>query len=317
MAAALSLGARGRGRTAPNPNVGCVIVRDNCVGGRGWTQPGGRPHAEAMALEQAGRLAEGATLYTTLEPCAHASPRGPTCSDLIVAAAIARVVIALVDPDARTCGQGVERLQSAGIAVTHGSGGTAARRGMAGFLTRLALGRPHVTLKLATSLDGQIALADGTSKWITGPQARAHGHLERARHEAILVGRGTLIADAPILNVRLAGLEDRSPRRLVLTSTGEAPAAWTALRRPADIAMLDSVNDVLVEGGAHTAAAFLAEDLVDRLTLYRAPILIGGGRAALADIGLCELSGAHGQWQLCDTRMLGVDRLEVYERVRE
>ncbi len=317
MAAALSLGARGRGRTAPNPNVGCVIVRDNCVVGRGWTQPGGRPHAEAMALEQAGRLAEGATLYTTLEPCAHASPRGPTCSDLIVAATIARVVIALVDPDARTCGQGIERLQSAGITVTHGPGGTAAQRGMAGFLTRLALGRPHVTLKLATSLDGQIALADGTSKWITGPQARAHGHLERARHEAILVGRGTLIADAPMLDVRLAGLEDRSPRRLVLTSTGEAPAGWTALCRPADIAMLDSVNDVLVEGGAHTAAAFLAEDLVDRLTLHRAPILIGGGRAALADIGLSELSGAHGQWALCDTRMLGDDRLEVYERVRE
>lgn len=317
MAAALSLGARGRGRTAPNPHVGCVIVRDYCVVGRGWTQPGGRPHAEAMALEQAGTRAEGATLYTTLEPCAHASPRGPTCSDLIVAAAIARVVIALVDPDARTCGQGVERLQSAGITVTHGPGGTAARRGMAGFLKRLALGRPHVTLKLATSLDGQIALADGTSRWITGPQARAHGHLERARHEAILVGRGTLIADAPILNVRLAGLEDRSPRRLVLTSTGEAPAGWTALRRPADIAMLDSVNDVLVEGGAHTTAAFLSDDLVDRLILYRAPILIGGGRAALSDIGLTDLSGAHGQWALCDTRMLGVDRLEVYERVRE
>lgn len=285
--------------------------------GRGWTQPGGRPHAEAMALEQAGALAAGATLYTTLEPCAHVSPRGPACSDLIIAATIARVVIALVDPDARTCGQGIDRLQTAGIAVTHGPGGAVARRGMAGFLTRLAFGRPHVTLKIATSLDGQIALADGTSQWITGPQARAHGHLERARHEVILVGRGTLMADAPRLDVRVAGLENRSPRRLLLSATTDAPPGWEVLRNPADIALLTHVNDVLVEGGAQTAAAFLAEDLVDRLLMYRAPILIGAGSVALGDIGLRDLASAHRRWQLCDTRMLGVDRLEVYERVRE
>ncbi|OYW23036.1 MULTISPECIES: bifunctional diaminohydroxyphosphoribosylaminopyrimidine deaminase/5-amino-6-(5-phosphoribosylamino)uracil reductase RibD [unclassified Sphingomonas] len=317
MAAALALGARGRGRTAPNPNVGCIIVRDGRVVGRGWTQPGGRPHAEAMALEQAGALAEGATLYTTLEPCAHVSARGPACSDLIIATAIGHVVIALVDPDARTCGQGIDRLQSAGITVTHGPGEAAARRGMAGFLTRLALGRPHITLKLASSLDGQIALADGTSQWITGPQARAHGHLERARHDAILVGRGTLMADAPRLDVRLAGLEDRSPRRLLLSATTDAPPGWDVLRKPADIALRTDVNDVLVEGGAQTAAAFLAEDLVDRLLLYRAPILIGAGKAALGDIGLSDLGTAHGRWQHGDTRTLGDDRLEVYERVRE
>lgn len=317
MAAALALGERGRGRTAPNPNVGCIIVRDGRVVGRGWTQPGGRPHAEAMALEQAGAQAAGATLYTTLEPCAHPSPRGPTCSDLIVAASIGRVVSALVDPDERTSGQGIERLRAAGIGITHGPGAAAARTSMAGFLTRLTRGRPHITLKLATSLDGQIALADGTSKWITGPQARAHGHLERARHEAILVGRGTVAADSPTLDVRLAGLEDRSPRRLVLTSTAVAAPGWDTLHRPADVALLDGVNDVLVEGGAQTAAAFLAEDLVDRLILYRAPILIGGGRPALADIGLTDLSIAHGRWQRRDARTLGVDRLEVYERVRE
>lgn len=317
MAAALTLGARGRGRTAPNPNVGCIIVRNGRVVGRGWTQPGGRPHAEAMALDQAGALAEGATLYTTLEPCAHVSPRGPACSDLIIAATIARVVIALVDPDARTCGQGIDRLQSAGITVTHGPEAAAARRDMAGFLTRLALGRPHVTLKLATSLDGQIALADGTSQWITGPQARAHGHLERARHEAILVGRGTLMADAPRLDARLAGLEDRSPRRLLLSAMTEAPPRWEVLRKPADIALLSDVNDVLIEGGAQTAAAFLAEDLVDRLLLYRAPILIGAGKAALGNIGLDDLASAHHRWQRCDTRTLGDDRLEVYERVGE
>ncbi len=317
MAAALALGARGQGRTAPNPNVGCIVVRDGRVVGRGWTQPGGRPHAEAMALERAGALAEGATLYTTLEPCAHLSSRGPACSDLIIAATIARVVIALVDPDVRTCGQGIDRLQTAGIAVTQDPGGTAAQRGMAGFLTRLAFERPHVTLKLATSLDGQIALADGTSQWITGPQARAHGHVERARHEAILVGRGTLIADAPRLDVRLAGLENRSPRRLLLSATTGAPPGWEVLRKPADIALLSDVNDVLIEGGAKTAAAFLAEDLVDRLLLYRAPILIGAGKAALGNIGLRDLASAHGRWRQYDMRTLGVDRLEVYERVRE
>ncbi|OYY64626.1 bifunctional diaminohydroxyphosphoribosylaminopyrimidine deaminase/5-amino-6-(5-phosphoribosylamino)uracil reductase RibD [Sphingomonas sp. 28-62-11] len=317
MAAALTLGARGRGRTAPNPNVGCIIVRDDRVVGRGWTQPGGRPHAEAMALEQAGAFAKGATLYTTLEPCAHVSPRGPACSDLIIDAQLARVVIALVDPDARTCGQGIERLQTAGIAVTHGPGTAAALSVMAGFLTRLALGRPYITLKLATSLDGQIALADGTSQWITGPQARAHGHLERARHEVIVVGRHTIQADAPKLDVRLAGLEDRSPRRLVLTTMTEAPSGWGVLRKPADVALLTGVNDVLVEGGAQTAAAFLADNLVDRLLLYRAPILIGAGKAALGEFGLSDLGTAHGRWQHGDTRTLGDDRLEVYERVRE
>ncbi len=142
MGAALGLGQRGRGRTAPNPNVGCIITQHGRVIGRGWTQPGGRPHAEAMALDQAGGDAAGATLYTTLEPCAHVSPRGPACSDLIIAAKIARVVIALVDPDARTCGLGIAALQAAGIAVAQGAGADAARIGMAGFLTRQALGRP-------------------------------------------------------------------------------------------------------------------------------------------------------------------------------
>ena len=316
MGAALGLGQRGRGRTAPNPNVGCIITQHGRVIGRGWTQPGGRPHAEAMALDQAGGDAAGATLYTTLEPCAHVSPRGPACSDLIIAAKIARVVIALVDPDARTCGLGIAALQAAGVAVAQGAGADAAQIGMAGFLTRQALGRPHVTLKLATSIDGQIALASGESKWITGPQARAHGHGERAQHEAILVGRGTLAADAPMLDVRLAGLEARSPRRLFLSSTGDAPPGWQVLRTPADVATLDAVNDVLVEGGARAAAAFLAADLVDRLLLYRAPIIIGAGKAAIGDIGLADLASAHGRWRLDDQRMLGSDRLDVYHRTR-
>ena len=303
-----ALAGRGRGRTAPNPNVGCVIVRDGIVIGRGWTQPGGRPHAEAMALAEAGEKSRGATAFVTLEPCAHESPRGPACSNLLVAAGVARVVIALGDPDPRTNGAGAARLRAAGIEVTEGVRAEEARRSMAGFLTRLAKDRPFVTLKLATSLDGRIALASGESRWITGAEARAHTHLERARHEAILVGRRTMEIDNPRLDVRLPGLEDRSPRRLVLSSRGE-------LRSLADIAKLGGINHLFVEGGAETAASFLRADLVDRLLLYRAPILIGGdGQPALGDIGLTRLGDAHGRWRLLDSRMLGSDRMEVYER---
>ena len=187
--------------------------------GRGWTQSGGRPHAEAMALSEAGDAAQGATVYVTLEPCAHASPRGPACADLLVAARPARVVAALTDPDPRTAGEGFARLRAAGIAVTEGVRAAEAQRSMAGFLTRQALGRPHVTLKLALSLDGMIARADGESQWITGAAARAHTHLERSRHEGILVGAGTWEKDRPRLDVRLAGLEDRSPIRVILSAS--------------------------------------------------------------------------------------------------
>ncbi|MBW6527973.1 bifunctional diaminohydroxyphosphoribosylaminopyrimidine deaminase/5-amino-6-(5-phosphoribosylamino)uracil reductase RibD [Sphingomonas sp. RHCKR7] len=344
MAAALALSERTRARTFPNPNVGCVLVRDGHVVGRGWTQPGGRPHAEAMALDRAGERARGATAYVTLEPCAHASPRGPACADRLVAAGIARAVVALGDPDPRTDGAGLARLRAAGIAVEVGVAAEAARRAMAGFLTRRAQGRPHVTLKLALSLDGAAAMADGRSQWITGPEARAHAHLERARHEAILVGRGTWEADRPRLDVRLPGLEARAPLRVVLSSgdvvtdhphpsgadappslsqsEGEGPRPAQPggkgegdphrITSPAQITTLPA-DHLLVEGGARTAAAFLREDLVDRLLLYRAPILIGGGRT-LPDIGLADLGAAHARWRLTDSRQLGSDRLEVYER---
>ncbi|MCA1198696.1 bifunctional diaminohydroxyphosphoribosylaminopyrimidine deaminase/5-amino-6-(5-phosphoribosylamino)uracil reductase RibD [Sphingomonas sp. R647] len=313
MGAALALAERARGRTAPNPNVGCIIVRDNRVVGRGWTQPGGRPHAEAMALAQAGAAARGATTYVTLEPCAHDSPRGPACADSLVAAGIARAFIALRDPDPRTDGRGIARLEAAGIAVTTGTRVGEAERSMAGFLTRRASGRPFVTLKLATSLDGCIALANGTSRWITGPRARQHAHLERARHEAILVGRGTLDADSPTLDVRISGLEDRSPRRILLSSSDVT--GWERLAAPEAIGDLEGVDHLLIEGGAQTAAAFLRADLVDRLLLYRAPILLGG-KPGLADLGLATLDPAHGRWTLHDARMLGSDRIEVYERAR-
>lgn len=315
MAAALALAERGRGSTAPAPCVGCVIVKNGRVLGRGWSQPGGRPHAEAMALAEAGDAARGATAYVTLEPCAHESAKGPTCSAELARAGISCVIAATGDPDPRTDGKGFAALKSAGVDVKTGAADDAALRSMAGFFARWTLGRPHVTLKLATSLDGRIAMADGGSRWITGAAARRHGHLERARAEAIVVGRGTLEADAPSLDVRLPGLEGRTPSRHLLSSRGEAPEGWGLLASPGAVSDLPG-DHVLVEGGAGAAAAFLAEDLVDRLLLYRAPILIGAGRAALGDIGLGALDDAHGRWRLHDARMLGSDRLEIYERVR-
>lgn len=315
MAEAVALGDAARGSTAPNPNVGCVIMRDGAIVGRGATQPGGRPHAEAIAIAEAGQVAIGATLYTSLEPCAHASPRGPTCATLIAAAGVARVVIAVEDPDPRTAGQGAAMLHAAGIAVTIGDGADAARRSMAGFFTRLALGRPRITLKLALSIDGKIALPSGESKWITGEDARAHVHLERAHSDMILVGRGTYLADRPGLDVRLPGLEERSPRRALLTR-GDAVDGWETLNSPQDVFRLHDVNDLLVEGGSATATAFLTADLVDRILIYRAPILVGEGKNSVGYIGLDTIADAHGRWRSEGGRNLGIDRLEVYERVR-
>ena len=312
MAAALALAERGVGQTGLNPSVGCIIVKDSVVVGRGWTQKGGRPHAEAMALAQAGSAAQGSTVFVTLEPCAHQSERGPACAQLLIDARPARVIVALQDPDLRTAGEGMKALIATGIAVETDVMASEARRSLAGFLSRMYLARPFVTLKIATSLDGQIAMADGSSRWITGDIARAHSHVERARADAILVGSGTVIADTPQLNVRLAGLEHRQPRKVMLGS-GAAPDGWEVIRAPADIAKLDC-NNVMVEGGAATATAFLKAGLVDRLLLYRAPIFIGAGKACLGDIGLGQLSDAHGRWQLSDSRSLGKDRLEVYER---
>jgi diaminohydroxyphosphoribosylaminopyrimidine deaminase / 5-amino-6-(5-phosphoribosylamino)uracil reductase len=314
MGAALAIGARSRGRTFPNPGVGCVIVKHGRMVGRGCTAPSGRPHAEAQALAQAGDAARGATAYVTLEPCATPG-RGPACADLLIEAGVACVVAAAGDPFPAVDGKGFAKVRAGGIAVRAGVCVAEAERSMAGFLTRQRFGRPHITLKLALSLDGCIAMADGSSRWITGHEARAHGHLERARHEAILVGRGTWEADAPQLDVRLPGLEARRPVRYILSATHVTDADDSIV-----LPGIDRIGDIagdhlLVEGGMHTAASFLAADLVDRLLLYRAPLLIGGGRS-LPDIGLHDLAKVHGRWTLHDSRMLGSDRLDVYERVR-
>ena len=311
--AAAALAMRGRPRSTPNPAVGALIVREGRVIGRGWTRTGGRPHAEAEALAQAGEAARGAAAYVTLEPCAHISARGPACAHVLHDAGIARVVIGCLDPDPRTAGSGIAFLQAAGIAAEV-LPSPAATRSLEGYLTRAHEERPHTTLKLATSLDGCIAMADGTSQWITGPEARAHGHAMRARADAILVGGETLRADAPRLDVRLPGLAERSPARWVLTR-GAAPVGWQAVRDPAS-ATFDKAQYLLIEGGAGAAAAFLAADRVDRLLLYRAPIVVGAGRPGIGDIGLGTLADAHGRWQLTDRRRLGSDTLDVYDRTR-
>jgi diaminohydroxyphosphoribosylaminopyrimidine deaminase/5-amino-6-(5-phosphoribosylamino)uracil reductase len=317
MKEALALGESARGSSAPNPNVGCVIVSPSGkIVGRGATARGGRPHAEQIALNQAGRRAKGATVYATLEPCAHDSPRGPACTDLLLKAKPARVVLALKDPDPRTSGKGIRRLRAAGIEVKLGVGREAAKRSLSGWLTRLALGRPRITLKLALSIDGKIALPSGESKWITGEDARRHVHFERSRSDMILVGRGTYLADQPRLDVRLPGLQERSPRRALLTR-GDAVDGWETLGNPQDVYRLHDVNDLLVEGGSATATAFLEDDLVDRILIYRAPIIVGDGKSSFGYVGLDAIADAHGRWALVDERRLGVDRLEVYERVRE
>lgn len=221
MAHALRLAARGLGNVWPNPAVGCVILQGERVIGRGWTQPGGRPHAERRALDQAGAAARGATAFVTLEPCAHHG-HTPPCAEALIAAGVARVVTALTDPDPRVAGRGHAMLRDAGIAVTEGVLQAEATRLNAGFLRRVTEGLPFVTLKLATSLDGRIATATGESRWITGAQARTHVHMLRMTHDAVMVGAGTALADDPDLTVRGLGARHQ-PVRIVLDSRLRLP----------------------------------------------------------------------------------------------
>ena len=215
MLAALGLAARGLGRVAPNPAVGCVLVKEGRVVGRGWTQPGGRPHAETEALGRARGLASGSTAYVTLEPCSHYG-QTPPCAEALIEAGVARVVVAIEDPDPRVSGRGAARLREAGIRVDQGLCAAEARLLNAGFFSRQARGRPEVTVKLASSLDGRIATHKGHSQWITGALSRRRAHLLRAEADAVLVGSGTAVLDNPRLNVRLPGLEAATPLRVVI-----------------------------------------------------------------------------------------------------
>ncbi len=234
MRGAISIARRALGNAWPNPPVGCVIVRDGVAVGRGWTAPGGRPHAETEALARAGAKARGATAYVTLEPCAHVG-RTPPCTDALIEAGISRVVVACRDPDPRVDGRGMDKLVAAGVAVETGLCADEAEEGLNGFLTRVRHGRPAVTLKLATTLDGRIATRSGESRWITGEAARRAAHMLRARHDAILVGAGTARRDDPRLTCRLPGLEGRSPVRVVAEGREPVPATHSLIAEAARI----------------------------------------------------------------------------------
>ncbi len=258
MAAALALARRNLGSTWPNPSVGCVIVHDGIVVGRGVTGSGGRPHGEAVALAMAGKGAKGATVYVALEPCAHRR-NGTSCSDILIGADVGRVVVAMADPDPRTAGRGTARMRAAGIDVDVGVLADEARDIHAGFTSRLVAGRPLVTLKVATSLDGRIATATGESRWITGARARRAVHGLRLHHDAVLIGRRTAEIDNPRLTCRLEGLEHRAPVRIVAdsnlglscTSALVASAAdiptWIVCGRHADKARKEALREAHVE----------------------------------------------------------------------
>jgi diaminohydroxyphosphoribosylaminopyrimidine deaminase/5-amino-6-(5-phosphoribosylamino)uracil reductase len=298
MRAALALARRGLGAVWPNPAVGCVIIKDGRVVGRGWTQPGGRPHGETEALRRAGEAAHGATAYVSLEPCCHWG-KTPPCVDALIAAGVRRVVVALEDPDPRVAGQGIARLRAAGLEVETGLCAEEAAEINDGFFCRLSLGRPLVTLKLATTLDGRIATRSGESQWITGPPARERAHALRAAHDAIMVGTGTVIADDPQLTCRLPGLSHRSPVRVVIDRHLRIPptarlvreagedTTWILTKPSADPARRQELLDHGVtlidvnpsaEGaiGLNAALAVLGERGITRL------LVEGGGRLAAA-----------------------------------
>lgn len=353
MRVALGLARRGLGQVAPNPAVGCILVKDNIVLGRGWTQAGGRPHAETEALAQAGQATHGATAYITLEPCAHAG-KTPPCASAIVKSGIQRVVIAVSDPDPRVSGKGVAILQAAGIEVTLGVLEKDAADLNLGFFNRINQKRPRFTLKTASTLDGKIALANGDSKWITGERARSFGHLMRAEHDGILVGANTVIADNPSLTCRIPGLKSRSPVRIVLDSnlrispnaaiflkdTGGQPTLivtnkdakikpfagcnveFIQVATPHDLGSVASalgekgLTSILIEGGAQVAASFLSSNLVDDLCVFSAGKMIGNnGLSSVGNLNLASLPDAP-HFTPTAIRRLGPDMLATFRKAR-
>ena len=345
MAHALTLARRGLGQVWPNPAVGCVIVAEGRVVGRGHTQAGGRPHAERVALDMAGAAARGATAYVSLEPCAHHG-QTPPCAGALAAAGVARVVTALEDPDPRVAGRGHAMLRAAGIAVTTGVLEAEARDLQRGFLTRIAAGRPMVTLKLALSLDGRIATRTGESRWITGPAARRAVHLLRATHDAVLIGGATARGDDPLLTVCDLGIA-RQPVRIVASAALDLPAGGALARSaraaplwlvhapgapaspwrdlgaetievaagpqgldlPAMLAALGGrgLTRVLCEGGGRLAAGLLAAGAVDEIVAFSAGLALGAeARPGLGPLGLDRLAAAP-RFALAETRVLGPD----------
>lgn len=285
MALALALGARGLGQVWPNPAVGCVIVQGDRIVGRGWTQAGGRPHAETVALAQAGAAARGATVYVSLEPCAHHG-KTPPCAEALVAVGVTRVVSALEDPDPRVAGRGHAMLRAAGITVDVGEGAAAAERTQRGFLSRVRRGRPMVTLKLAASLDGRIATAAGESRWITGPEARRMVHQLRATHDAVLIGAGTARADDPLLTVRDMG-PVRQPVRIVAARGLDLPLTG-ALARSAHEAPLWLLHGPLADPARRTAWEAAGAELIE-VDETEHGLDMAAALVALGDRGLTRL----------------------------
>ena len=287
MRAALALARRGLGTVWPNPAVGCVIVEERQVVGRGWTQPGGRPHGETEALRRAGDAARGAAAYVSLEPCCHWG-RTPPCVDALITAGVRRVVVALEDPDPRVAGEGLRRLRAAGLDVDVGLCAEEAAEVNAGFLSRLRLGRPLVTLKFATSLDGRIATASGESQWISGPPARERAHALRASHDAIMVGTGTAVADDPQLTCRLPGLDHRSPVRVVIDRHLRIPPA---ARLIADAHVVPTWVLTLPSADPDRRAAFLASrvTLIDVDPDRTGQVDLAAALTALGERGITRL----------------------------
>ena len=347
MQIALALAERGLGTTAPNPSVGCLIVKNSHIIGQGFTGSGGRPHAETIALSYAGTDTAGATAYVTLEPCSHHGLT-PPCVDALIQANISRVVIATKDPFHKVSGKGIMALKAANIEIIFGVCEAEAARLNEGFFNAQTLRRPLVTLKVATSLDGKIATKTGESKWITGEISRNYAHMLRATHDAIMVGKGTAEADNPSLTCRLSGLSDRSPIRIIvgnsisigsnLLETANEIPVWHITSNESVNSALTSIivdNDtdgkinlhfsltalaergitrLLVEGGGKLAANLLKHGLVDRLEWIQAPIIIGNdGISAIAAMELHALNDAKKFIQESQ-RKLGNDTLTVYHR---
>jgi diaminohydroxyphosphoribosylaminopyrimidine deaminase/5-amino-6-(5-phosphoribosylamino)uracil reductase len=346
MARALQLAERGLFTTHPNPRVGCVIVRGEEIVGEGWHQKAGGPHAEIHALQQTGEQARGATAYVTLEPCSHHG-KTPPCADALIDAGIARVVIAMQDPNPQVAGSGIARLQAAGIKVTVGLLESEAAALNPGFILRMREGRPFVRCKMAMSLDGRTAMASGESQWITGSDARDDGQRLRARSSAIMTGVGTVLADDPQMTVRIEGTEVRTPLRIVLDphlSTpisarilqGDAPTLIvTAVEEPgiqqqfeeAGIEVISvpghsetinlpalmlilaerEINEIHLEAGATLSGAMLREGLIDELNIYMAAKLMGSGARALFNTPGLDLLADAVNLEIVDIRPVGAD----------
>lgn len=347
MARALQIAELGLYTSIPNPRVGCVIARDEKIIGEGWHARAGGPHAEVLALREAGEQARGATAYVSLEPCSHHG-RTPPCADALLAAGIGRVVAAMTDPNPEVAGRGLQRLREAGVEVSSGLMENSAEALNPGFIQRMRSGRPYVRCKMAMSLDGRTAMASGESKWITGPAAREDVQRLRARSCAIITGVGTVLADDPNLTVRLPGLdESRQPLRVVLDPRLSMPVEARLLQQPGDVLIVtasndqavreslerdntaivhlpdgldridlpgllhllgeNEINEVLLETGATLAGAMLQAGLVDELIVYMAPVLMGDAARGLFHLPEIEHMAQRRPLKISDVRAVGED----------